>query len=1261
VPKTETAAHAAERAKLQTEPRAFVRFLHLKKYGDGTGYAFSRDVASGAVLAPTRSKDTYLASLAGGRATVIPEQGRATIGGYKIVLLDKDGEVLRAMASPQLTLRTAMTAGAPAAGDWVDINEDPAGLRAVGTIEITTAGVIERVRYDQVDAANDRVRVATGGRGVDGTTAASHGINDPIRHGEEIRPGQRVQIWSGYAPLNEADYMLEATVEVVERKNDGPVWTIETADIQRSLRRGLFLEASDADPVVLEGHPMELALRVLLSTGKGGYTLRPTDSDLTGGADFSKDLKVGPVEREGLAVTIAASATETSYGFSAAGLPGTGGDNGTYTITVNVLVANANIALDVKVRRVNSAGVVQATSALAGSQTLSAPGVKTYSINTSLGTWAAGDRLRVDYEFTNAAGSSQAVTIELGGLDTAVLTPWASRDRNTAYDVLATVDGLATPSAHVDIAGLESLRDTEFTQETITHVGSAVPAGNPTTSFTVVIPTCVTNDVLVLSVVNAGAIADPTVTDDDTDGNTWQKLHSHNNGAFNGSVWWKRATGATSGKTITVAGCTTNCAGGVSVYRGVSMDAAPYEGATGESNALGNETHAAIVPTKNGALVCLSTFQTSGIGVASQAATAPAVLDERFDKNPAAGSGCAHASAVQPTAGSTGAITWAQTDAASISIAFALKAQPQTYRFRLSTAVPDGKAWLESQIWMTTNCYPIPKANGQYSAKRMKAAPADGSVAETLGESELVSYEMLSGDRLIINEVIFQYDYNLVLGPRAYGKRRVYEVVASKEKYGPRPPLVVSAQGWRSAEPGLETMIDDRADKIFRRFAFPPPVKKAWCQYRKHHWEAGDAIKVTCSTTPNLVTGARGITNEIFEIVEIQPVFPTAQRAGLDLVLLDLEAITLTPVITEGVITEPNSPDDPKPATKTADAVYQNAEGGAAARVTMSVPALPPGARSQRLLYRRTGATEWMVAAILRNTATKSVEISGLEPGIAYDVGTVAIQPDGDESDIVLATGVPFTAASDTTAPAAPTAATINVFGRKVTLGWTKSTDHNGGANDVKEYKLYRHTSNDAGAATEIGGPGQARTRGTKFDDSTGTVGTPYWYWVTAIDYSNNESSKLALGSATPVDALKVSEFRNDASTSVGAAEVETGTVTVVCDNANDKVEIEARQRITVPSACGDANTGRGRIRLTSVTGTVLDGPNSPAEFQSAPADKGCSSAYYARRGMVTHLITHTPGAGTITYKLTAEGGIAGVTSESRYMKAKVKSATTTA
>ncbi len=544
--KTESAAYAAERIKLTTSPVYFVRFSHVKQYGDGADYPFSVDFATGAVSGASKTKHGYLGRLRGGQASVTPEQGRATIGGFDLPLIDIGGEVLRYLSAPALTLKTAMTAGAPGAGGYVEVNEATDGIPAVGTLEITSAGVIERVRYDQRDDAGKRCRVATAGRGADGTTAAAHGIGDPVTNGEQIRPGQRVQVFAGYAPLAEADYMSFAKMEVERRalQSDMVTWVVRCRDIQRSLRREVFIAASLDAPVLLAGNPIDIALRVLTSTGVQGA--------------------------------------------------------------------------------------------------------------------------------------------------------------NGAFDLEAAENGLATPQALVDVAGLTALRDAEF----------------------------------------AG----------------------------------------------------------------------------------------------------------------------------------------------------------------------------QSYRFKI-TAKVDGKQWLEENIWRSLNCYPVVLQDGKYSARRYKPAPAPGAVPETLTSADLISAEWVAGDPLIINRVVTEYDYDTPSAPEVFGTRRVYSFDASIRKYGLRPVLLLSCPGVRGSEGNAETILDDRAFLVGKRYADPPPALRCRVFYRRHTWEVGDLLKVTYDKVPDVRTGRRGLTNEVMEIVDMQPAGWGAEGALL-LTLLHTGAIALPPAPSvtsvsqeqRGVVTAPPRP-----------------------------------------------------------------------------------------------------------------------------------------------------------------------------------------------------------------------------------------------------------------------------------------------------------------------------------------------------------------
>src|SRR5204863_512235 len=137
-----------------------------------------------------------------------------------------------------------------------------------------------------------------------------------------------------------------------------------------------------------------------------------TNSDLSGGLDFNRELNPGTETAGSIAVSVAAGATEDSFGFTRAGQPGVSGITGNYIVEMNVTVANANIWLSVALARVDSGGVEQTRSSFTAETQLSTTGQKTFSFTgLNLGTWSSGNRLKVYYRFRNAAASVQSVTI----------------------------------------------------------------------------------------------------------------------------------------------------------------------------------------------------------------------------------------------------------------------------------------------------------------------------------------------------------------------------------------------------------------------------------------------------------------------------------------------------------------------------------------------------------------------------------------------------------------------------------------------------------------------------------------------------------------------------------------------------------------------------------------------------------------------------------------------------------------------------------
>lgn len=159
------------------------------------------------------------------------------------------------------------------------------------------------------------------------------------------------------------------------------------------------------------------------------YYAHDVTSDLSGpGADFDYKLLLTAGTASPVALSVVKAATETSYLFTEPGDPSTVGiSTGTFTFKLNVTTGDTNLSVVPSLNRINSAGTNQAgpVASPTGSQTLGA-GIKTWTwTNPALGTWASGDRLRIQLPFVNAAAhATTTITIEWQTADSSLLTPW---------------------------------------------------------------------------------------------------------------------------------------------------------------------------------------------------------------------------------------------------------------------------------------------------------------------------------------------------------------------------------------------------------------------------------------------------------------------------------------------------------------------------------------------------------------------------------------------------------------------------------------------------------------------------------------------------------------------------------------------------------------------------------------------------------------------------------------------------------------------
>jgi hypothetical protein len=231
----------------------------------------------------------------------------------------------------------------------------------------------------------------------------------------------------------------------------------------------------------------------------------------------------------------------------------------------------------------------------------------------------------------------------------------------------------------------------------ISFIANALGGTTTTTSFSITLPTTAAGDILILEYTHRG-------TTDATLGGTYSgpaftEKHDqlYATSTFSGKTCWSRCTGNHSGQTVTGSGLTDSCAAIVTRYHGCIGSGDPLDAATivGEQNASADETQAQITTTVDGAYVVLVVVNSPDLAVTTQACTSPGALTARAELLSTGGTdtSIAHASALKASAGATGAFTWAQTNAASGSWAYAIRPAAEPPSVVMAPHVPTHWRW----------------------------------------------------------------------------------------------------------------------------------------------------------------------------------------------------------------------------------------------------------------------------------------------------------------------------------------------------------------------------------------------------------------------------------------------------------------------------------------------------------------------------------------------------------------------------------------
>lgn len=197
----------------------------------------------------------------------------------------------------------------------------------------------------------------------------------------------------------------------------------------------------------------------------------------------------------------------------------------------------------------------------------------------------------------------------------------------------------------------------------------------------------------------------------------------------------------------------------------------------------------------------------------------------------------------------------------------------------------EAKQFLESEIYKIAGVYPVIDNLGRIGL-RMPRPPAAGpqGVFQFTAANVIVLPEI---DRMpVINEISFQID----LEDGEHRNRLIFIDATSISTYGRAGQLRIESKGQRTVY-GAQWFCQETAARLFRRFAGTPtalrggaPVLRVEAFLLSLPVWVGDYVTVTHPQMPDILTGALGVADRLYEVIDREPDY---QRGRMRYRLLD--------------------------------------------------------------------------------------------------------------------------------------------------------------------------------------------------------------------------------------------------------------------------------------------------------------------------------------------------------------------------------------